>query len=81
MERWAKRWPGRNFYHPTFLAGVSEMEIPVHTMSIAEKLDAMEQLWTSMQGLREQSLPEWHGELLAERQKRIDSGLDRTIQR
>jgi len=50
-------------------------------MSIAEKLDAVEQLWTSMQGLREQSLPEWHGELLAERQKRIDSGLDRTIQR
>jgi len=50
------------------------MEIPVHNMSIAEKLNAMEQLWTSMQGSPEQSLPEWHGELLSERQKRIDSG-------
>ncbi len=44
-------------------------------MTTAEKLDAMEQLWASLQMQDGDAVPpQWHGEILAQRQKRIDSG-------
>ena len=50
------------------------MELPISSMTTAEKLHAMEQLWTSLQAEDGVSPPEWHGEILAERQKRIEDG-------
>lgn len=50
------------------------MEIPVSSMTTAEKLAAMEQLWTSLQLEPDHAPPEWHRKVLAERQRRIDSG-------
>lgn len=51
------------------------MNLPISTMTIAEKLAAMEQLWASLQpDADSMAPPEWHGKILAERQKRIDNG-------
>lgn len=51
------------------------VDLPVSSMTTAEKLAAMEQLWASLQMDAESAAPpEWHGRVLAERQKRIDSG-------
>lgn len=47
----------------------------IESMSIEERLQAMESLWDSL--LREAdsfSSPVWHGDVLAARQKRIDEG-------
>jgi hypothetical protein len=51
------------------------MNLPVSTMTTAEKLAAMEQLWASLQiDADSVTPPEWHGIILVERQKRIESG-------
>lgn len=51
------------------------MSLPISTMTTAEKLDAMEQLWTSLQLQHDAPTPpQWHGQVLAERQRRIDEG-------
>lgn len=51
------------------------MNLLISAMTTAEKLDAMEQLWTSLQAQQDVPVPpEWHGQILAERQKRIDEG-------
>lgn len=50
------------------------MNLPVSSMTAAEKISAMEELWTSLQGDANASPPDWHGQILAERQKRIDCG-------
>jgi hypothetical protein len=50
------------------------MNISVSSMTTAEKLEAMEQLWVSLQTSEDFTPPEWHREILAERQKRIDCG-------
>jgi hypothetical protein len=50
------------------------MNISVSSMTTAEKLEAMEQLWVSLQTSEDFTPPEWHREILAERQKRIDRG-------
>jgi hypothetical protein len=50
------------------------MQIPIETMTIAEKLDAMEQLWTSLRSSPDYAPPDWHGEILAARRRRIESG-------
>ena len=43
-------------------------------MSTAEKLEAMEQLWASLQTQEQFAPPEWHREVLEKRQGRIDRG-------
>jgi hypothetical protein len=44
-------------------------------MTTAEKLEAMEQLWASLQSQSDEfSPPEWHRQVLAERQTRLDRG-------
>jgi hypothetical protein len=49
------------------------MEIPIDSMTTAEKLVAMEQLWTSLQVQPDHVPPEWHSKVLAERQRKLDS--------
>ena len=51
------------------------MNHPISSMTTAEKLEAMEQLWASLQSQSDEfSPPEWHRQVLAERQTRLDRG-------
>lgn len=50
------------------------MDIPVTSMTTAEKLAAMEQLWASLQTDPDHSPPEWHQQVLAERKRKIENG-------
>ena len=50
------------------------MDLPVSTMTTAQKLEAMEQLWTSLRADANYTPPEWHREVLAERQRKMNSG-------
>ena len=50
------------------------MNLPVSNMTVAQKLDAMEQLWASLRSDSNYSPPQWHGEVLAERQRKMESG-------
>lgn len=43
-------------------------------MTTAQKLDAMEQLWASLRTEASYAPPDWHRNVLAERQRKIDSG-------
>jgi len=47
-------------------------------MPVAERLKLMEALWDSLcaQSASEIESPPWHGEVLAERTRRLDSGED-----
>ncbi len=50
-------------------------ELPLPNMTRVEKLRAMEELWDDLcQSPEEMSSPAWHGEVLAERTKRLESG-------
>ena len=49
--------------------------MPISSMTIAERIAAMEELWASLQrDADEIAPPDWHGRVLAERQKRIANG-------
>ena len=51
------------------------VELPLETMSIAEKLQALEMLWASLcSDPANISSPEWHGRILEERRQRLASG-------
>lgn len=50
------------------------MNLPVSSMTTAEKLEAMEQLWASLQTEQDLPSPAWHHQILEERTKRIESG-------
>ena len=50
------------------------MDLPVTSMTNAQKLQAMEQPWASLQTAEDFNPPEWHRAILSERQKRIDRG-------
>ena len=50
------------------------MNQPISSLTTAQKLDAMEQLWASLQGADDLTAPAWHRQILAERQERIDRG-------
>ncbi len=50
-------------------------QIPVENMSVAEKPDAMEQLWGALREFPDQiPAPDWHREILEERKRRLESG-------
>lgn len=50
-------------------------EIPVHEMTVAEKLRAMETLWDSLRNVPgDVPFPEWHQEVLEQRARRLESG-------
>ena len=51
------------------------MNIPTQTMSTVEKLDAMEQLWTSLNGVpTSERMPDWHAIVLEQRRQRVERG-------
>jgi len=47
----------------------------IEKMSVAERLQAMEQLWESLHGHGEEiDSPDWHSDILADRKKRAQLG-------
>ena len=51
------------------------INIPLNEMSVAEKLQAMEEIWNDLcQKPAEIPSPEWHADVLSARQQRIDNG-------
>lgn len=51
------------------------MNLPISSMTIAERSAAMAELWASSQrDADEIAPPDWHGRVQAERQKRIANG-------
>jgi putative addiction module component (TIGR02574 family) len=54
---------------------VAELKKEVSRLSRAEQLQTMEWLWASLSKKPEEiESPEWHGEVLAARKAKIDSG-------
>jgi hypothetical protein len=54
---------------------VLELKEEVSRLSKAERLEAMEWLWASLSKEQQEiESPEWHGEVLAERKAKFDSG-------
>ena len=54
-------------------------DIPLETMSVAEKLQAIEVIWSSLcANPADVSPPEWHGKVLEDRRQRLASG-DATV--
>ena len=50
-------------------------ELPLSEMSVAEKIEAMETLWTDLGCNAPESLaPEWHATVLEERERRLAGG-------
>ena len=57
-----------------------KLELPLAEMSVAEKLEAMETLWADLsQHAPEQAVPEWHGEILKERERRLAAGEEEVL--
>ena len=51
------------------------IDLPLDTMSVAEKMEAMETIWSSLcQKPGDVQSPEWHEEVLTERTRRLASG-------
>jgi putative addiction module component (TIGR02574 family) len=54
---------------------VAELKKEVSRLSKAERLQAMEWLWASLSERPEEiESPEWHGQVLAARKAKVDSG-------
>jgi len=50
-------------------------DLPLESMTTAQKLEVLETLWASLRGNpSEVASPEWHGAILADRQRRLESG-------
>ena len=57
-----------------------KLELPLAEMSVAEKLEAMEKLWAGLsRHAPEQAVPEWHAEILAERERRLAAGKEEVL--
>ena len=53
---------------------VLEFREEIPRLTKAERLQAMEWLWASLRDQEPVASPEWHGEILAARQAKLDSG-------
>ena len=54
--------------------------LPLKKMSKMEKLAAMEELWADLSSPQEEmEMPAWHGDVLRERQKKVDEGSETFI--
>jgi hypothetical protein len=49
------------------------IDLPLDQMSVAEKMEAIEAIWSSIKPT-DVSCPDWHAEVLAERKRRLESG-------
>lgn len=57
-----------------------EATLPLDKMTVAEKLRAMEMLWTDLSRNEAQiESPAWHGDVLRDREARIKSGEEKFI--
>lgn len=57
-----------------------KLELPLEQMSVAEKLQAMEALWTDLsRKASDQAVPEWHADVLAERERRLAAGQEAVL--
>ena len=57
-----------------------KLELPLAEMSVAEKLEAMERLWADLaRHAPEQAAPEWHAEILQERERRLAAGQEEIL--
>ena len=51
------------------------VNLPLHEMSVTEKLQAMEDIWNDLcRNPAEIPAPEWHADILHARQQRMDNG-------
>ena len=51
------------------------IELPLSTMSVAEKMQLLEQVWDNLcQQSGEVRSPEWHAAILEERQRQMENG-------
>ena len=56
------------------------LNIPLEEMSTQEKLQAMEAIWADLSRDPDQiPVPEWHREVLEERERRIQSGEEKFL--
>ena len=46
----------------------------IDRMSFADKVKTMEYLWAAMTATAELEPPAWHGDILAERRRRVEAG-------
>jgi putative addiction module component (TIGR02574 family) len=54
--------------------------LPLDEMTIAEKLQVMEELWQSLcQGQTEELSPPWHAEVLKDRETRSSQGKEKIL--
>ena len=54
--------------------------LPLDQMTVEEKLRAMEAIWRSLSTREEQvPVPDWHKQVLDERQRQIDAGEARFV--
>ena len=54
--------------------------LPLDQMTVEEKLRAMEAIWRSLSTREEQvPMPDWHKQVLDERQRQIDAGEARFV--
>lgn len=57
-----------------------KVELPLAEMSVAEKLHAMETLWADLcRNAPEQAAPEWHVQILEERERRLAAGQEEVL--
>lgn len=56
------------------------IELPLERMTVAEKLEAMEAIWESLSAQStDVPAPEWHGEVLADRKRRLETEKRRSL--
>jgi hypothetical protein len=48
--------------------------LPLHKMTIADKMEAMEQIWADFQHSSQYEPPAWHGRILEERKRLAEAG-------
>jgi hypothetical protein len=57
-----------------------KVELPLAEMTVAEKLQTMEALWTDLtKNSPDDAVPSWHADVLAERERRLASGQEAVL--
>jgi hypothetical protein len=49
-------------------------ELPLESMSTADKLKIMETVWSSLRDAPDLPVPDWHRDILAERRQQLEAG-------
>ena len=57
-----------------------KLDLPLDQMSVADKLQIMEAIWDDLsRHAQDQAIPEWHQEVLAEREKKLAEGTEQVL--